>query len=199
MSEITVAYFNDFYDYNKYAAYIHELNAHWWQNPDGSPKELDKGERFMLMVSELAEAMEGDRKELKDDKLPQYPMLWVELADTVIRVMDSAPVYGWNLDCKIDTAVFLLKETKTIGADLLNIVDAVLALAHFEINRELDCESCANDASLYAAAIIHRCEKLANHCGCRDFWQVVHDKLVFNTQRPDHKWVNRLADGGKKY
>ena len=68
-------------DLNSYAAHIHELNLKWWTNADGTLKELDKGERFMLMVSELAEALEGDRKSLADDKLPQYPMIWVELPD----------------------------------------------------------------------------------------------------------------------
>lgn len=34
--------------------------------------------------------MEGHRKGLKDDKLPQYDMLAVELADCVIRVFDTA-------------------------------------------------------------------------------------------------------------
>ena len=41
-----------------------------------------------LFHSELSEAMEGDRKGLMDDHLPQYPMFQVELADFVIRCMD---------------------------------------------------------------------------------------------------------------
>ena len=98
MHPIEPQFFNDFFNYNSYAAHIHELNARWWQHPDGSQKELDKGERFMLMVSELSEALEADRKELFDNKLPQYPGLWVELADTVIRVMDSGAVYGWDMN-----------------------------------------------------------------------------------------------------
>lgn len=62
--------------------------AGWWHNKDGSPKERNTGEILMLMVSELAEAMEGDRKGLMDDKLPQYKMFDVELADTIIRIFD---------------------------------------------------------------------------------------------------------------
>lgn len=62
--------------------------AGWWHNKDGTPKERNTGEILMLMVSELAEAMEGDRKGLQDDKLPQYKMFDVELADTIIRIFD---------------------------------------------------------------------------------------------------------------
>lgn len=55
------------------------------------------GEALMLMVSELAEAMEGARKGLMDDKLPHRPMLEVELADAVIRIMDMAGGAGLDL------------------------------------------------------------------------------------------------------
>lgn len=50
----------------------------------------------MLTVSELAEAMEGDRKALPDDKLPHRQMREVELADAVIRIFDMAG--GFELD-----------------------------------------------------------------------------------------------------
>jgi hypothetical protein len=45
-------------------------------------------EMLMLMVSEISEAMEGYRKNLKDDKLPQYSAVSVELADLFIRMGD---------------------------------------------------------------------------------------------------------------
>ena len=37
----------------------------------------------MLIVSEIAEAMEGERKDLMDDKLPHRKMAEVELADAL--------------------------------------------------------------------------------------------------------------------
>lgn len=48
----------------------------------------------MLVVTELAEAMEGDRKNLPDDHLPQYEMRAVELADALIRICDMAGAFG---------------------------------------------------------------------------------------------------------
>ena len=60
-----------------------------WDN-----KPLDVPRSLMLIVSEIAEAMEGDRKRLLDDKLPQYRMFDVELADAVIRIMHLADRFG---------------------------------------------------------------------------------------------------------
>lgn len=47
-----------------------------------------KAQKIALMHSELSEALEADRKNEKDSHLPEYPGLWVELADTMIRILD---------------------------------------------------------------------------------------------------------------
>lgn len=52
--------------------------------------------KLALCHSELSEALEGMRKGLMDDHLPHRSMLEVELADTVIRIMDLAG--ACNLD-----------------------------------------------------------------------------------------------------
>lgn len=52
----------------------------------------------MLIVSEVAEAMEGERKNLQDDKLPHRKMAEVELVDVLIRVFDYAGAYGYDLE-----------------------------------------------------------------------------------------------------
>jgi NTP pyrophosphatase (non-canonical NTP hydrolase) len=41
---------------------------------------------LMLIVTELAEASEGERKDLMDDKLPHRKMVEVEIADAFIRL-----------------------------------------------------------------------------------------------------------------
>jgi NTP pyrophosphatase (non-canonical NTP hydrolase) len=51
----------------------------------------------MLTVSELGEAMEGHRKGLQDDHLPEFKMVEVELADTMIRICDLAGAKGYRL------------------------------------------------------------------------------------------------------
>lgn len=78
-------------------AYKASRDAGWHTNIEtGAMIERNKGEMLMLMVSELSEAMEGERKDLMDDKLPHRKMAEVELADTIIRICDYAG--RWNYD-----------------------------------------------------------------------------------------------------
>ena len=69
----------------------HFANSHWWvDNASEDAQLLIVPTKLMLIVSELAEAMEGHRKDLQDDKLPHRSMLEVELADVLIRLFDLA-------------------------------------------------------------------------------------------------------------
>lgn len=84
---------------NDYAKEVHKANAKWWVDLDtGLPIKRNVGELLMLSVSELAEAMEGHRKSLPDDKLPHRSMFEVELADTVIRILDICGGMGLDLE-----------------------------------------------------------------------------------------------------
>lgn len=83
---------------NNLAKQVHINNLKWWVDiHTGEPLKRNVGEMLMLVVSELAEAMEGDRKNLMDDKLPHRPMLEVELADAVIRIFDIAVGLGLDI------------------------------------------------------------------------------------------------------
>lgn len=68
---------------------IHEFNTQWWRDPaTGAPKDRNVGEMIALMHSELSEALEAHRKNLMDDKLPQFHGIDVELVDCIIRACD---------------------------------------------------------------------------------------------------------------
>lgn len=76
---------------------VHAANAKWWRDlVSGEPITRNVGELLMLAVSELAEALEGHRKDLRDDKLPHRAMFEVEIADCIIRLLDTAA--GLKLD-----------------------------------------------------------------------------------------------------
>lgn len=80
------------------AVRVHIANKKWWQDPlTGEHIERNFGELMMLAVSELAEALEGDRKDLMDDKLPHRRMAEVEIADCIIRLLDTAEGLGMDL------------------------------------------------------------------------------------------------------
>lgn len=83
---------------NDYAVECHTANEKWWIDiRTGQPLERNKGELICLMHSELSEAMEGERKNLMDDKLPHRRMAEVELVDALIRIFDYAGAFGYDL------------------------------------------------------------------------------------------------------
>jgi len=78
------------------------VHGGWWSDPKtGERIQRNTGEILMLIVSEVAEGMEGHRKGLKDDALPHRDMLEVELADAVIRIFDLAGSKGYDLGTTI--------------------------------------------------------------------------------------------------
>ena len=65
----------------------------WWQDKDGNDigdNPFVKATKLGLIISEVVEAMEGERKDLMDTHLTYRKMVEVELADVVIRLMDYA-------------------------------------------------------------------------------------------------------------
>ena len=71
------------------------VNAGWWDDARKS-NPFAFSNALCLIHSEISEAMEGDRKNSKDDHLPHRPATEVELADAVIRIFDLAGAF--NLD-----------------------------------------------------------------------------------------------------
>ena len=82
---------------NDYAKACHQANNNWWYDKYGNRLERNKGELLCLIHSEISEAMEGERKDLQDDKLPHRKMAEVELADALIRIFDYAAAFGYDL------------------------------------------------------------------------------------------------------
>lgn len=167
---------------------IHTVDNHkWWHDKDGKRLDRNKGELLMLVVSELAEAMEGVRKSLPDDKLPHRPMVEVEMADVVIRCLDYAG--GFELPI-LQVGSCLLTENK--AESLLRIVDVVCG-----------CYAAAGDNNrvpeiqLLSGVIMSAysfCEKFGY-----DLDGAIAEKRAFNAVRPDHKLENRMKPGGKAF
>jgi hypothetical protein len=60
--------------------------------------ERNDSEMIMLVVTELAEAVEGLRHgNPSDDKVPEFSAAEAEFADAIIRMMDQAHARGWRV------------------------------------------------------------------------------------------------------
>lgn len=87
--------------------YVHAVNtrAGWWTDLNTGENLVGKrnrGEMLMLIVTEIAEAMEGERKDVNDDHLPHRKMAEVELADAMLRLLDYAEAHNYDIAGAMD-------------------------------------------------------------------------------------------------
>ena len=166
---------------------IHAQNVEmgWW----------DESRPFHVFVclfhSELSEAMEGDRKGLMDDHLPNYPMFQVELADFVIRCLDwlgnvghERYDYFTGLVDVSGNCAFICEMHSQVSSFVTTMKDP-----HYK-NQE------APNAQL--AFAVASCFEYAELQGF-DLFQIINEKVEYNKHRADHKRENRKLEGGKKY
>lgn len=82
------------------------VKSGWWtdmktgkdlRSAVGEEPKRNVPEQLCLIHSEISEAMEGYRKDLMDDHLPDRPMIEVELADALIRIMDLSGGLGLDI------------------------------------------------------------------------------------------------------
>lgn len=163
---------------------IHKQNVEigWWDNPRPFSTFV------CLFHSELSEAMEGDRKGLMDDHLPQYPMFQVELADFVVRCLD------WlghrNFEYINHVAIANVSDNEI---DLIAFLHDIVSGAYRE-SKTRNWHSV--EVNLFAA--VHGSFAFAKMKNF-DLHQIILEKIEYNKHRADHKRENREKDGGKKY
>lgn len=174
---------------NAKAQEIFANNKVWHYDEDGSLIEHNDGKRKMLIVSEIAEAMEGHRKNLMDDHLPQFKMLDVEMADTFIRTLDQATRDKITIDVNLNDHIFNVTDTDDECEGLLLLVDCVISWywegSHYEESAVVD---------YLISSIFKYCEKFNIN-----LLPIVEAKLAYNLNRADHKRENMNAEGGKKF
>jgi NTP pyrophosphatase (non-canonical NTP hydrolase) len=108
--EIDINSINTAADILQYECHQAAKSAGWWIDPKTGASITDNpycfSSKLCLVHSEISEAMEGDRKDLMDDKLPHRKMREVELADAVIRIFDMAGAYQMDLAGAIAEKMF---------------------------------------------------------------------------------------------
>ncbi len=83
---------------NDYATQCHEDNQKWWVDENGQRLDRNKGELLCLIHSEVSEMMEGERKDIMDNKITHRKAAEVEAADVLIRLFDYCAAFGYDLE-----------------------------------------------------------------------------------------------------
>jgi len=178
-------------NYDKYATEIHEWNKEvgWWDDPDECIHQ-----KVMLMVTEVAEATEGERKDQMDDHLPSRKQAEVELADTLIRVLDI----GGKFSIKYQEGAFphpdAMHLEASIGRQHLSIVRSIIA---FIDQAEFFgwTEVLASEYSI----LIKTIEVIAERNGYNLEMAMI-EKIAYNRIRLDHTRRHRTEHfDGKKF
>jgi len=166
---------------NELAKKVHQANIKWWQNIDtGEPIERNYKELLALVISEVSECLEGERKDLLDDKLRHRKMAEVEMADTFIRLLDFSA--GFNI---------ILSDTVLAGYDIPdNKGEALFELTELIVR----IDSNGYWITPVLSYIISYCKK-HNY----DLWRAMEEKMAFNATREDHTHEARRIAGGKQF
>lgn len=175
---------------NELAKKIHVLNKKWWTDAEGFPIVRNRGELLMLAITELAEAVEGIRKNLNDDHLPQFKMEVVEMADCKIRLLDWSR--GFNVGALYPVMLSDLP-TRFIESD--NKSEKILNICG-------EIYKCYSGSYIDTAFGISVCVEMI-HYYCDEYGLPLFDatdkKLIYNQSRQDHTHEARAAVGGKAF
>jgi len=191
-------------DLNELSKEIHAYNveAGWWT------EGICIYSKLQLISTEIAEATEGERKNLMDDKLPERRMGEVELADALIRTLDfggrfDLTVWGNEIPSFIYEFFYYAMESKSVGhmhmllteyvADLYKGCREAFQPQSKNNNRKEQIEKHMDlEYNTLVYSIIHVAE-LNNY----DIWSAMEEKREFNKTRSDHSKESRASEGGK--
>lgn len=166
---------------NELAQLCHKANIKWWQNIEtGELIERNRDELLALAISEVSECLEGERKNLMDDKLPNRRMAEVEMADCYIRLLDFSAGFGFDLqEINIHGPI-----PQNKGEALFELTAAIVNIAY-------------NDYIWISRAIAFIKAYCVKHG--YDLDGAFAEKMSFNATREDHSHEARRIAGGKQF
>ena len=163
----------------------------WWTNPETGEFLVDRhvGDMLMLVITALAGAFDAFDTCAADDKVPQFPGVTVELADAVIRVLDTAgrhcPLFGQEFAIESAKTQTFLKSKRHFMEGCVIVASAMEA---HRKRQPFDTE---------LARFVGWALRMSHAMGLQ-FCEAFLAKYAYNAERADHKLENRRLDGGKK-
>lgn len=194
MGELATMNQPHFYDQLSEEIHTHNVRVGWWDDPDECLYQ-----KLQLTSTEISEATEGARKDLMDTHLEHRKMEEVEYADAMIRILDL----GGRLHLKYKPQTKYVSSwcnaTNSVGKQHLGINLAIISMSkslqeYEDYSRNFTFSLLELDYSSVICAI----EKVAKNRGF-DLYTAIHEKRLYNDQRPDHKRENREKENGKKF
>jgi len=191
-----------------FAAWCHaaQVKAGWWTDPQtGLRKERNQGQLIALMHSEVSEAVEADRKNLMDDKLPLRKGVEVEIGDMLIRLGDfvgslrpgETELFGRHVASIFSDAGGELPSGP--NSDPFAEIHRRLSNAYnYVVVPSGTLGTSDSMIVFYLAKAVRTAFDLAASRGL-DLIGAVEEKAAFNAKRPDHRLENRKLEGGKAY
>lgn len=167
---------------NELSKSVHAANIKWWQDIEtGQPIKRNRLELLALAISEVSECLEGERRNLMDDKLPNRKMAEVEMADAYIRLLDFSG--GFKYELWEESLQGGVSDNK--GEALFRIMEAISKISGTHV---------AHWISVSLAHIRDYCVKHGY-----DLDGAMAEKMAFNSKRSDHKHEARKIAGGKQF
>ena len=187
------------YDWNALSQKVYENNHQWWHDLQTGEKLVRNPKLLLaLMTSEISEALEGFRKNLKDDHLPHRDMAEVEIADHLIRTLDF--VAGMEIELESPDYYRYKGSTDIMRYTLLEYFDDDKSSALYDLNGAMmQCygNGINQTEQLWFAYIMTICAYAIKFN--LDIMGALTEKMEYNKHREDHKKEARLAQGGKAF
>lgn len=172
---------------------IHAGNAKWWTDLEtGERIERNRFELLALVVSELSEALEFERKGGMDHHLAHRLGAEVECADFVVRLLDYAGGMDYDLTDS-ESANWLSSRNYYEAPDNKGEAIYQMTAQVLQINDSIHH---------YPGDVISRCIWMAEDYCLKhgyDLWGALEEKVLYNQYRADHQLESRRQEGGKKF
>lgn len=177
------------FDVNKRAQIIHQNNIKkgWW------PANSCPYTKLQLVSTEVAEATEGSRKNLKDDHLKHRDMFEVELADALIRIMDLGGHFLWEYTPK---AGIKPMHEWTVGRQLLDLNETIVCI--YRAIHNGTPEEVQEFGSYFYSMFIDKIFLIGSIHNL-DILGAMEEKIAYNATRLDHTKEHRDGPDGKKW